>query len=175
MAELAEKSLKMFLALSEQKDNALSHYASTYGHNIKKLREQAETFSESFSEQDIVDFSLVFDDKRGALFQHLRYGSQMTIDGYSTNLGTLMPIVEKIFFYSCLELPKEWKQMINFNSSLFHLLTNGRFDQSRNPKLILEAVRINNPFISEYENYCHQMNDEQEELRKKFEQEKNKD
>jgi|GEM_PF-2116827 len=161
MVELCEKSLKLYLALQEKKNNALSHYSSEYGHNIKKLRIQAGNYNPVFNEKEIKKLSAVFDDKSGTLFQHLRYGSQSTIDGFSTNIKTTMTIVEKIFFHSILDHPKEIKKMINHNSEIFMLLTKSQLSQSRKPNLLIQAIEMDNPFFNDYKAYCMELDEEE--------------
>lgn len=157
MVELVEKSLKLYLAFHEQKEDALSHYSSKYGHNIEKLRNQAAKFDEVFNEKEIKKFTAVFDDRKGALYQHLRYASQPNIDGFKTNINSLMPIVERIFFSSILYHPEDNKKMINHNSAIFILLTENELDQSKNPELLVRAIKMNNPFFDDYKTYCEEL------------------
>ncbi len=166
MVELVEKLLKLYLSFKEQREDALSHYSSIYGHNIEKLRTQAANYDEVFNEVDIRQFASAFDDKRGALFQHLRYGSQPTIDGFSTNINVLMPIVEKVFFSSTLKHQETDKKMINHNSAIYMLLTASQMDQSRNPKLLIRAIQMDNPYFEAYKTYCNELS----EFDKKFNQ-----
>jgi hypothetical protein len=161
MVELVEKSLKLFLAMHEKLDNSLTHYSSKYGHSIEKLRFQAEKFNDVFASTDVKEFTCPFDDKSGALYQHLRYGSQEKIAGFSTNLGQLMPIVEKIFYNCILRHSEADKKMVNNSSLLFHLITHSHLDQSLNPDFSLKAIQANNHYFAEYAAYCETLCNDQ--------------
>jgi hypothetical protein len=164
MAEVAEKSFKLFLAMHEKPENSLSYYSREYGHNLEKLRVKAAEFNVVFDEEDIKQFTKPFGDRRGALYQHLRYGSEMTIDGFKTNLGALMPIIEKIFFNCVLGLEEGDKKMVNNSSLLQSLIVNNEFHQSNNKDILIQSVMVNNPYFAEYEQYSWDLENE----RKRF-------
>ncbi|MBU4304010.1 MAG: hypothetical protein KJ893_00065 [Candidatus Omnitrophica bacterium] len=164
MVEVVEKSFKLFLAMQEKLGNSLSHYSSNYGHNIEKLRAQAEKFNKIFADEDVKQFTRVFDDKSGALYQHLRYGSQQTIEGFKTKLGQLIPIVDKIFYNCILRLEENDKKMINSSSLLYFMITKSQFDQSSNRELLLQAVQLNNSYYTEYVRYCETLEQEQKKI-----------
>ena len=147
--------------MNEKLDNSLSHYSSEYGHNLEKLRSKAAEFNSVFDEDDIKQFTKPFEDKRGALYQHLRYGSEKTIEGFKTNLGVLMPIVEKIFFSCVLRLGEQDKKMLNASSLLRFLIVNNDFHQSNNRDILVQAVMVNNPYFKEYEKYSWDIENEQ--------------
>jgi len=164
MAEVAEKSFKLYLAMHEKLENSLSHYSTKYGHNLEKLRTQAAEFNNIFNDDDVKQFTKPFDDKRGALYQHLRYGSEKTIDGFSTNLGVVMPIVEKIFFNSVLRLEEKDKKMVNNSSLLRFLIVDNEFHQSNNRDVLIQAVKANNPYFTEYAEYSWDIEHEQKRM-----------
>lgn len=170
MVEVVEKSFKLFLAMHEKLDNSLSHYSSEYGHNIEKLRNKAAEFNSVFDEDDIKQFTKPFEDKRGALYQHLRYGSEKTIEGFKTNLGVLMPIVEKIFFSCVLRLGEQDKKMLNTSSLLRFLIVNNDFHQSNNRDILVQAVMANNPYFKEYEEYSWDIENEQKKFQEAIKQ-----
>ena len=164
MVEVVEKSFKLFLAMHEKLDNALSHYSSDYGHNIEKLRARAEKFDKIFADKDVKQFTKPFDDKSGALYQHLRYGSQKVIEGFKTKPGQLIPIVDKIFYNCILHLEENDKKMINSSSSLYFMITKSQFDQSNNRELLLQFVQFNNPYYTEYVKYCETLEQERKKI-----------
>ena len=169
MVEVVEKSLKLYLAMHEKLDNALSHYSVVYGHNIEKLRVQAEKFNTVFADEDVKQFARPFNDIHGAFYQKLRYGSQKSIKGFSTNLSQVMPIVEKIFYTCILHHEEIGKESINNSSLLFNMITCNQLDQSYNRELVLEAVRKNNPYYSEYVDYCNTLDQKYKKLMVQFE------
>jgi hypothetical protein len=160
MVEVVEKSFKLFLAMHEKLENSLSHYSAEYGHNLEKLRLKAAEFDAIFEEEDIKQFTKPFGDKRGALYQHLRYGSEKSIEGFKTNLGVLMPIVEKIFFSSILRLDEQGKKQINSSSLLRFLIVNNEFHQSNNRDILIQAVINDNPYFNEYAEYSWDIENE---------------
>jgi len=170
MVEVAEKSFKLFLAMHEKLENSLSHYSTEYGHNLEKLRERAVKFNAVFDEDDIKQFTKPFGDKRGALYQHLRYGSEKTIEGYKTDLGVLMPIIEKIFFNCVLCLEKQDKEMVNNSSLLRFLIVNNDFHQSNNRDTLIQAVMINNPYFPMYEEYSWELENEHKRMQEAIKQ-----
>ena len=170
MVEVVEKSFKLFLAMHEKLDNSLSHYSSEYGHNLEKLRNKAAEFNSVFDEVDIKQFTKPFEDKRGALYQHLRYGSEKTIEGFKTNLGVLMPIVEKIFFSCVLRLGEQDKKMLNTSSLLRFLIVNNDFHQSNNRDILVKAVMANNPYFKEYKEYSWDIENEQKKFQETIKQ-----
>ena len=166
MVEFTEKSLKLYLSLKEQKDNSLSHYSSNYGHNIEKLRAKASEYNDIFNQKDIKEFTSVFDDKKGALFQKLRYGAQGTVEGFKINIYSTITVCEKIFFYSITDHDEKLKKMINHNSVMYSLIVKNGFDQSNNSKLLLDSVKFKNPFFYDYEKYCLKLDEEDKEFLK---------
>ena len=154
MVEVIEKSLKLFLAFYEKPENALSHYSENYGHNLEKLRRKAATFNHLFDSEEIKNITAPFDDRRGALYQNLRYGTEKTIEGFSTNLNNLIPIVETIFFTCIMSLEENYKKAVNSSSFLYMLINNNECDQSQNKELLLSAVKFNNPYYADYAEYC---------------------
>ena len=168
MIEIVEKALKLHLTMHEKLDHSLSHYSDVYGHNIEKLRAKAETYNEIFADADVKQFAKPFDDKAGALYQHLRYGSQKNINGFSTNLGVIMPIVEKIFYNCILRLEENDKKLVNNSSLLFSLITGSQLDQSYNREFLLEAVKLDNPYYNEYADYCKMLDHEQKRMIEQF-------
>lgn len=161
MAEVAEKSFKLYLAMHEKLENSLSHYSNKYGHNLEKLRAQASEYDGIFNDDDIKQFTKPFGDRRGALYQNLRYGSEKTIDGFSTNFGVLMPIVEKIFFNSVLRLEEDDKKMVNNSSLLRFLIVDSDFHQSNNRDVLIQAIQANNLYFAEYAEYSWDIENEQ--------------
>jgi hypothetical protein len=164
MVEVVEKSLKLFLAFQEQPEEALSYFSNEYGHNLEKLRRKAESYDCIFEDGDIKQFTKPFDDRAGNLYQKLRYGSHTKIEGFKTNLNSLMPIVDKIFFNSIFRLDENWRKMLIGDSILYFLITNSNLSQSNNPELLLQAIRINNPYLEEFTNYCNEIKKERDNL-----------
>ncbi len=160
MVEVVEKSLKLYLSLKEKKENSLSYFSSNYGHNIEKLRKKASEYNDIFNQNDIKEFTSVFDDKRGALFQKLRYGSQKNVEGFKINIYSTIVVCEKIFFYSIMNHDEKLKKMINHNSTIYNLIIKNDFDQSRNSELLLNSIKFNNPYFNDYESYCLKLDKE---------------
>lgn len=170
MVEVVEKSLKVYLALKSENENTLSYFSQQYGHNLEKMREDALKYNQIFSSNDIKSFTSPFNDNSGQLYQKLRYGAQRNIDGFSTRLSTLLPVVEKIFYF-CIQDHDEIKaRMLNNSSILLFIITENGFDQSQNRQLLLDAIKYKNEFYITYEAYCKRLkeeNDKMQELLKK--------
>lgn len=163
MIEVAEKSLKLYIAVNDQSTNA-SDRAKKSSHNIEQLRQLSATHDESFNDVGIRDFTRDLSDKSGELFQFLRYGSHDTTFGFSTDFSKLAPVVDKIFLYSLLKLPEPHRKMLVFCSALKQLITGSRFDQSRNRQLLLKALQNGNPCFDDFISYCHHLDVEHEKL-----------
>jgi hypothetical protein len=101
-------------------------------------------------------------------FRNYGRGSHSTIVGFETNLGKLMPIVDKIFFNCILNLEDHPKRNVTNSSLLYFLITNSELDQSNNPALLLKCVQMNNPYYSEYERYCISLKAENQRLNELF-------
>ncbi len=172
MVEVVEKSFKLFLAMHEKVEKSLSHYSTEYGHNLEKLRGKASEFNTIFEDEDIKQFTKPFGDKRGSLYQHLRYGSEKTIKGFKTNLGVLMPIVEKIFFNCVLRLDEQDKKMVNNSSLLRFLIVNNKFHQSNNRNILIQAVMNNNPYFTEYAEYSWDIENEHKRIQEAIKRQK---
>jgi len=160
MVEVVEKSLTLFLAMHETAEESLSRFSTHYAHNLEKLRASAEEYNEVFADEDIKQFTKPFDDKKGALYQHLRYGSQSTTDGFKTQLGKLYPIVDKIFYNCILRLEDGDKAMINGNSLLYFIVTKSDMSQINNHGLVFDAIQSNASYFTEYVSYCHDLEKE---------------
>jgi hypothetical protein len=168
MLDVVEKSLKLHLAVQTQTDRALSDMAARYGHNVEALRDACASFTPLFADADIRDFTRHLSDRDGKLYQQLRYGSQKTTDGFSTNLSTLRPVVDKIFCESILQLPEDIRRLLVYSSPLKQLIVGSRFDQSRHPTELVESLRQDNHYYDRLSEYCHRIEKEQADLLAKF-------
>lgn len=164
MLEVVEKALKLHLAVQTQTATALSSMVSTYGHNVEALREACAGFSPVFADADIRDFTKHLNDRDGKLYQQLRYGSQKTTEGFSTNLSMLRPVVDKIFCESILQIPEDIRRLLLNGSPLKLLIVGNRLDQSRNPAELVEMLRQDNAYFAPLSDYCHRIEKEQADL-----------
>lgn len=151
--EVAEKSLKLNVSTYQRRPDTLSSMMSPFGHNIDKLRHEAATHNPVFDDDDIRQFTKTLDNKRGSLLQKLRYGAESTTSGYSADIAELAPVVDKIFYCSMLRLPVNDKKMTNAFSPIYRLL-HGEYDNTRNPDMVLEALRNGSEHFEEYKDYC---------------------
>ena len=164
MVEVVEKALKLHLAVQTQTSKALSDMGSGYGHNIEALRQACAGYVPVFADSDVRDFTKHLNDRNGKLYQMLRYGSQGTTDGFSTNLSTLRPVVDKIFCESMLQLPENIRRVLLSPSPLKQLIVNSQFDQSRHPTELIEALKRDNAYFATFADYCHRIEKEQADL-----------
>lgn len=164
MLDVVEKSLKLHLAVQTKTQNALSEMSSTYGHNVESLRAACAKFSAVFDDPDVRAFTKDLNDRDGKLYQQLRYGSQQTTDGFSTALGDLLPVVDKIFVRSILLLPEDSRRLLFFASPLKSLLVRSNFDQTRNPRLIVDLLRAGNDHYEDLLHYSERIDREHTEL-----------
>lgn len=168
--DVAEKSLKLLVVVQSQTSEAISLAGSEYGHNIEKLRSKAAEYESVFNDEDIRAFSKDLNDKSGKLYQHIRYGSEITTEGFHISLEFVVPVVDKIFLNSVLKLPEHWRRVLMFCSPLKNVVTASRFDQSQNRAIILQALRHQNPRFGEFEALCAQLDADHESLTKQLEQ-----
>jgi hypothetical protein len=166
--EVAEKAMKLFIAVKTQATSALSTSLSTYGHNLEKLRGDCATHEPGFDDADIQWFTHDLNDKSGSLYQYLRYGSHSTIEGFSSDLRVLVPIVDKIFFTSILRLPPEIQRVLIFSCPLKHLVMHSQFDQSTNRTLVMNALTVNNSYIAGFAAYCADLDKDHAKLIQQF-------
>lgn len=168
MLDVVEKSLKVHLFVHTQSETALTDAQSDYGHNIEKLRAACSKFNAEFDHQDIRALTRDLNDKRGQLYQYLRYGSQATTAGFEGNIGLLLPVVDRVFSESLLLLPDHHRRVLLFCSSLKSLMTRSRFDQSRNPEQLLQALAHNNPYFIQFQLLFRQLDEEHQLLVDQF-------
>ena len=161
MLDVVEKALKLHLAVQTQTDTALSDMATKYGHNVEALRDACAEFAPVFADADVRDFAKHLNDRDGKLYQQLRYGSQKTTEGFSTNLSTLRPVVDKIFCESILQLPENFRRVLVYSSPLKQLIVGSQFDQSRHPQELIDALRRDNAYFDRLAEYCHRIEKEQ--------------
>lgn len=154
MVEVSEKSFKLFVAVSSRSKDALTDSKNNYGHNIEKLRKECARYNTEFESEDIKTFTKSLNDKGGALYQFLRYGSQEMTQGFSADLQKTLPVVDKIFFKTIFLLPEDERRLLNFVSPLKNLLMGSQFDQSQNPELLIRVLNENNNYLDEYIEYC---------------------
>lgn len=162
--DVVEKALKLHLAVQTQTATALSDMTTKYGHNVEALREACAGFAPVFADADVRDFAKHLNDRDGKLYQQLRYGSQKTTEGFSTNLSALRPVVDKIFCESILQLPENVRRVLVYSSPLMHLIVGSRLDQSRHPAELVEALRQDNAYFNTLSDYCHYIEKEQADL-----------
>ncbi len=160
MLDVVEKSLKLHLAVQKKMATALTDMSSKYGHNVEALRDACAPFTPTFPDDDVRAFTKDLNDRDGKLYQQLRYGSQKTTGGFSTNLSTLRPVVDKIFCESILQLPDDTRKVLVFSSPLKQLLVGTQFDQSRHPAQLVEALRKENAYFDRLFQYCLQIEEE---------------
>lgn len=160
IVEVAEKSLKLYVTVNKKSNTALSDSRSEYGHNIEKLRAESASFNAVFDDPDIKKFTKDLCDKGGTLYQYLRYGSQETTEGITANIENLIPVIDKIFFKSIILLPEGERRLLNFTCILKSLVTESKFDQSKNRPLLLESLKSNNQYITEYIEFCIHLDEE---------------
>ncbi len=161
MVDVAEKSLKLHLAVHTQTIAALAGIVKKYGHNLEALRNACADISPVFAEDDVRAFTKDLNDHDGKLYQQLRYGAQKTTDGFKTNLSSLRPVVDKIFCESVLCLPEEIRKVLVYSSPIKQLLVRSTFDQSRHPIELTDALRRDNADFDRLNEYCHRIEAEQ--------------
>lgn len=164
MLDVVEKALKLHLAVHTQTPTALSDMSIKYGHNVEALRAACAAYTSPFNDPDVCAFTKDLNDPDGKLYQKLRYGAQKTTEGFSTNLSTLRPVVDKIFAESILGLPESTRRVLMYTSPLKQLLLRTRFDQSRHPAELSDALRLENAYFDRLLEYCRQIEKEQEAL-----------
>ena len=150
MLDVAEKSLKVHIAVRTRSDTALSDARREFGHNIDSLRAACATFDKAFDDPDIRAFTKDLSDHSGQLYQYLRYGSHPTTRGFESRPTQLIQVVDRIFAYALLRLPERDRTLLLAGSSLKHLLRGSRFDQSANPELLIKAVSTDNAYFEEF-------------------------
>jgi hypothetical protein len=161
MIDVAEKSLKLHLAVQTQTVAALADMGSKYGHNLEALRDACAAFSPAFAEDDVRAFTKNLNDRDGKLYQQLRYGAQKTTEGFKTNLSTLRPVVDKIFCESVLGLPEGIRKVLVYSSPIKQLLVRSAFDQSRHPVELIDALKRDNAYFDRLNEYCHRIEEDQ--------------
>jgi len=161
MIDVAEKSLKLHLAVHTQTVAALADMGSKYGHNLEALRDACAGFSPVFAEDDVRAFTKNLNDRDGKLYQQLRYGAQKTTEGFKTNLSSLRPVVDKIFCESVLGLPEGIRKVLVYSSPIRQLLVRSALDQSRHPVELIDALRRENAYFDRLNEYCHRIEAEQ--------------
>ena len=154
MVEVSEKSFKLFVAVNSKSKDALTDAKNNYGHNIEKLRRECAQYNIEFESEDIKTFTKSLNDRGGALYQFLRYGSQEMTQGFDGYLQKILPVVDKIFFKTIFLLPENERRLLNFVSPLKNLLMGSQFDQSQNPELLIRILKENNDYLDEYIEYC---------------------
>lgn len=160
--------MKLYVSVRRRSSTALSDAGSEYGHDIEKLRKLSAYYDAVFDEEDLRKFTRDLNDRSGELYQCIRYGSQETTQGFSADIVRLMPVIDRIFFKSILLLPNGERRLLNFSSLLKLLVTSSHFDQSQNPKLVLAAIKENNPYFDEYVEYCNRLDAEYSEQLEQF-------
>ncbi len=140
MVEVAEKSLKLYIVVNSKPKDALTNLRQNYGHNVEKLRKECAQYSVEFESEDIKALTKSLNDRGGALYQFVRYGSQEMTQGLYADLQKMLPVIDKIFFRTIFLLPENERRVLNFVSPLKSLVTGSAFDQSQHPELVLKAL-----------------------------------
>ena len=167
--DVAEKSLKLFVTVSTKTPMALSSARTNYGHNIEKLRAAAAQYDSVFNEAAIRSFARDLSDKSGKLYQHVRYGSEETTDGFEANLAGVITVIDRIFVQSILRLPDRERKLLFLVSPLKNLIRGSHFDQTQNRGLVLDALRWQNAEFPAFEALCELLDVEHEALIRQLE------
>jgi hypothetical protein len=170
MIDIVEKSLKLHLAVQTQTATALSDMRTTHGHNVDSLRRACAKFHSLFDDADVRGFTQHLNDRDGKLYQKLRYGSQETTIGFSTNIGTLLPVVDKVFIQSILLLPEPHRRLLVSASPIKLLLTRSPIDQSEYPEQTIEILAQGNTQLPLLMGYCQALKQEEDEFMQRFKQ-----
>ena len=160
MLEVVEKALKLHLAVHTQTRTALADMGSKFGHNLEALRASCVAYTPAFADPDVCAFTRDLNDRDGKLYQELRYGAQKMTEGFSTNLSTLRPVVDKIFCESLLGLPEEIRRLLWYPSPLIQLLLRTTFDQSRHPSELVDALSRDNAYFGPLLEFAHRVDGE---------------
>lgn len=168
MIDVVEKSLKLHLAVQSQTKTALSDMRTTHGHNVDSLRRACAKFHPLFDEADVRGFTQHLNDRDGKLYQELRYGSQETTNGFKTNIGTLLPVVDKVFVQSILLLDEGHRRLLVGASPIKSLLTRSPLDQSQYPEQTIEILADGNAQFPLLMEYCQSVAQEQAALMAKL-------
>lgn len=161
MIDIVEKSLKLHLAVQSQTLTALSDMKEIHRHNVESLRRACAKFHPLFDEPDVREFTRHLNDPDGKLYQKLRYGSQETTTGFKTNIGTLLPVVDKVFVQSILLLSEEHRRLLVGASPIKLLLTRSPIDQSQYPEQTIEILADGNAQFPLLMDYCQRVEQEQ--------------
>ena len=164
MLDVAEKAMKLYLMVKTQTETALSDSRIDYGHNLEKLRAACAVFNEAFDHDEIKSFTQDLNDRDGKLYQHLRYGSQETTSGSQANTAEILTVIDRIFSNSLLLLPEDHRKLLLFSSALKALITRSRFDQSKDPTLLISALAYENEYFEDFKTLFEQMDKSHEEL-----------
>ena len=168
MIDIVEKSLKLHLAVQSQTATALSDMRTKHGHNVDSLRRACAKFHSLFDDADICGFTQHLNDRDGKLYQKLRYGSQATTTGFSTNIGTLLPVVDKVFIQSILLLPEAHRRLLVSASAIKLLLTRSSIDQSQYPEQTIEILAHGNAHFPLLMDYCQRLKQEEGDFRRYY-------
>lgn len=168
MIDIVEKSLKLHLAVQTQTRTALRDMQGTYGHDIDSLRQACAKFHSLFDDTDVKGFTQHLNDRNGKLYQQLRYGAQKTTTGFKTNIGVLLPVVDKVFTQSILLLSDQHRKLLVAASPMKHLLTRSALDQSQYPEQTIEILAHGNAHFPLLMEYCQRIKQEEDDLMVKF-------
>jgi len=168
LIEVAEKGMKFHVSIWRNADDALSEAKEEFGHNLEKTRKECAKYAREFEHEDVCRLTSELNDRKGTLYQYLRYGSEQTTDGGEFDLQSTLQAVDRIYFGAVLTIPDGPKTLFNSNSPLKHLLMGSQFDQSKNRSLVLRALRWRNQHLESYEAYCRKLDHERGERLKQL-------
>ncbi len=167
--EVIEKIFKFYIAMKTPAVNDVDDLIK-FGHNLKKLREKCCIFDPIFADPDLTSLTASIDDAGGKFLQFLKYGSQKEIEGFSANIGSIMLLIDKFFFFVVQKFDSDsglaWCKIFTSNSWLKYILTESTI-RWKNKALLQQAVSQNNPYIGAYKDYCDDIDMENEILNKK--------
>lgn len=158
MIEVIEKALKVFISVRSESPTAISDARFKYGHNLKKLRESAGQYEAVFNDQDICDLTQYFNDNGGRYFQHLRYGSGMTItEPRTVDLKKALDVVDKIYFKSLILIPDHYRRMFLETNFVKHVFFESFVQKNMNLPPLKTALLKDNQYINEFIKCCEEM------------------
>lgn len=148
--EVAEKALKLFAVLHSKTPTPLSDSRKDFGHNVEKVRSECANYNSLFDGDEIKEYCKFLNDKGGALYQKLRYGSQDNTIGFQADITECVKAAEKIYFITMMNIPDSHLEIFCTGSPLFSTVWDTKFDLSKNREEMVDAIKLDNEYFDKY-------------------------
>lgn len=141
--EVCEKAMKAMLLSHEEPSEPIA-WMLRIGHDVERLRSRCAELAPAFGRPELVEFFRPFAYRKGRLFQLLRYGIDLDLAGYETNVGTVMRVTDAVVLNAFANTRSNRRDLFLSGSFLAHVIADNGIQPANNRQSVLNCLAHGN-------------------------------